>query len=74
MLYRCVRLSGKTAPAGDLSAFPDADSVADWAEDAMAWAVGQGLLRGGSDGKLSPRADVTRAETAQILQRFIAAI
>lgn len=74
MLYRCVKLSGKTAPAGDLSAFPDADSVADWAEDAMAWAVGQGLLRGGSDGKLSPRADVTRAETAQILQRFIAAI
>ncbi len=74
MLYRYARLAGGgETSGGDLSAFSDADSVADWAREAVAWAVERGLLRGGSDGRLSPRADVTRAETAQILQRFTAA-
>lgn len=71
MLYRCTRLAGKNGPVGDLSVFSDAGSVAGWAEDGVAWAVGQGLLQGGSDGLLSPGGEVTRAELAQILHRFI---
>ena len=70
MLWRWARLTGGAEPAGDLSAFSDAGSVSSWAEAGVTWAVDRGLLRG-SDGKLNPRANVTRAETAQILQRFL---
>ena len=66
MLHRGV----KDGSGGSLSAFSDAGSVAGWAKEAVSWAVGQGLLRG-SGGRLSPGASVTRAETAQILQRFL---
>ncbi len=66
MLHRGV----KDGSGGSLSAFSDAGSVAGWAKEAVSWAVGQGLLRG-SGGRLSPGAAVTRAETAQILQRFL---
>lgn len=70
MLWRCAKLTGEAAYTGDLSAFSDAGSVSDWAGDGVTWAVSQGLLQG-SGGKLNPRANVTRAETAQILQRFL---
>lgn len=71
MLYRCASLSGKPEAGGQLSAFPDASRVASWAAEAMSWAVGQGLIKGNSAGQLSPSAGVTRAETAQILMRFM---
>ena len=70
MLWRCARLNGEAEPAGDLSAFSDAGNVSAWARDGVTWAVSRGLLRG-SEGKLNPRANVTRAETAQILLRFL---
>lgn len=68
MLFRGVK--AENAAAGSLTAFSDAGSVADWAKDAVSWAVDRGLLKG-SGGRLSPGANVTRAETAQILQRFL---
>lgn len=69
MLYRCAKPSGGVG--GDLSAFPDGNAVAEWARDAVSWAVSEGLLRGGADGRLNPNAGVTRAETAQMLMRFM---
>lgn len=47
------------------------EGVSDWAADAMAWAVGSGLLQGDGNGDLRPAASATRAETAAILQRFV---
>ena len=69
MLFRCAKPSG--ADGGDLTTFSDGSSVAGWAREAVSWAVGTGLLRGDADGKLNPNAGVTRAETAQILMRFM---
>ena len=69
MLYRCVKASGGNG--GDLTAFSDGNSVAGWAREAVSWAVGEGLLKGGADGRLDPDDGVTRAETAQILMRFL---
>lgn len=69
MLYRCAKPSG--GERGDLTAFPDGSAVADWAREAVSWAVGAGLLQGGADGRLNPNAGVTRAETAQMLMRFM---
>lgn len=71
MLYRCAGLEGSPEAGGDLTAFPDASAIAPWASDAMAWAVGHGLIRGNTGGLLAPGAGVTRAETAQILMRFV---
>lgn len=71
MLYRCAGLEGEGEAGGGLTAFPDASTIAPWASDAMAWAVGRGLIRGNTAGRLVPGAGVTRAETAQILMRFV---
>ena len=69
MLWRQAKPSGGNG--GDLAAFSDGSSVADWAREAVSWAVSEGLLQGGADGCLHPGASVTRAETAQILMRFM---
>lgn len=69
MLYRYAKPSGTAG--GRLASFPDGNSAADWARDALSWAVGAGLLQGGADGYLNPNNGVTRAETAQILMRLI---
>lgn len=69
MLYRCAKPSG--GEGGGLSAFSDGSDVAGWAREAVSWAVGAGILRGGADGKLNPGGGVTRAETAQMLMRFM---
>ncbi len=70
ILYNYTRSLGKDVSArGDLTAFPDSGSVAGWAEEAMSWAVGSGILTG-SDGKLLPASSATRAQVAIMLQRF----
>lgn len=74
MLYRYVILTGGGAApnaAADLSVYSDGDRVDGWAREAMAWAVGEGLLSACSDGTLRPGSYVTRAEAAQILMRFL---
>jgi hypothetical protein len=65
------RLGGKPA-AGEagLSAFADAGEIHAWARDALAWAVGAGLVRGRGNGVLDPRGDAARAEVAQILMNW----
>ena len=70
-LYRyATQYLGKNAPCtGDLSQFPDADTVSNYARDALSWAVGAGLVNG-KDGKLAPLDKTNRAEVATILQRF----
>ena len=62
---------------GKLAGFPDAEKVSDYAADAMAWAVEQGLINGisESDGKtyLAPQETATRAQIAVILMRYLTA-
>lgn len=60
------------APA-DLSVYPDAGSVSDWAKDALADAVTLGLISGASnDGQtlLNPQGSATREQVATILMAF----
>jgi len=59
--------------SADISNFPDVSSVADWANDAVKWAVGVGLITGKSNGgaaTLSPVDKAVRAEFATIIKRF----
>ena len=64
------RYAGKPETKGDLASFPDAATVSDYAKTAMAWAVEKGII-GGSDGKLDPRSNATRAQVAAILMRYL---
>ena len=69
---RILNIKRTWTPA-DLSGFPDAASVSDWAKDAMADAVGLGLISGASNGGqtyLNPQGSATREQVATILMEF----
>lgn len=68
MLYR---YAGEPAVTGDLDGFTDGDQVGDWAEEAMAWAVAEGIVQGDTPTTLNPTGTATRAEAAAMLQRFL---
>ena len=71
MLYNYAKYKGYDLTAeGDLSTFPDANSIADWAEAAMRWANGNQLINGHDDGTLEPDGTATRAQAASILMKF----
>lgn len=64
------RYAASPETGGDLSAFADGDDTSDWAQQAMSWAVAQGLITGVDSDRLAPRGPATRAQTATILMRF----
>ena len=69
---RVLGLKNLCTPA-DLSTFPDAGSVSDWAKNAMADAVALGLISGASNGGqtcLEPQGSATREQVATILMEF----
>ena len=69
---RVLKLERTWTPA-DLSTFPDAGSVSDWAKDALADAVALGLISGASNGGqtyLEPQGSATREQVATILMEF----
>ena len=71
ILYRYAEMKEQAqGEKGDLTAFADGASVSDWAAEAMAWAVGEGILTGKSGNTLDPQGTATRAEVATILMRF----
>ena len=55
---------------GDLSQFEDASAISGWAETAMSWANGSGLINGHDDGTIDPQGTTTRAQAASILMNF----
>ena len=62
----------ETAETEDvLAQFVDADQIQDYAKEAMAWAVTVGLFGGDDKGALDPRGDITRAEVATLIMRFV---
>ncbi len=66
-----VNYLGKTAQnSGSLASFQDRDSISEYAKDAMAWAVGVGLMKGMTANTLNPGGNATRAQAATIIERF----
>lgn len=71
MLYRFAQSQGVTiSGSADLSNYPDAGMVASYATEALAWAVGNGIVTGTSDGRLNPEGTATRAHFAAFLYRY----
>lgn len=71
MLYR---YAGSPVAGGmAISEFTDSASVSDYATDAVAWALSEGILTGMGDGILAPQGTATRAQAAAMLMRFVEA-
>lgn len=72
MLYRYAKnyLGMDVSVTGDLSGFTDRNKVSGYAQEAIAWAVGNGIMTGTTTTTLSPGGTATRAQVAAMLQRF----
>ena len=71
VLYRYAESKGYDVSASaDLSGYPDAGQVQDYAQPAMAWAVAENIIQGMEDGTLKPAGNASRAQIATILMRF----
>ncbi len=54
-----------------LEGYIDADIISDYAVNAMAWAVENGIVNGVTETTLAPRGTATRAQIATILMRLV---
>ena len=70
MLWRQL---GSPEVEADLSEYPDADKVSEFAESAMRWAVSEGIVSGENPEPgvrlLDPQGSCSRAELAAVLMR-----
>ena len=48
----------------------DAAAISGYAQNAVRWAVSQGILNGYNDGTLNPGGDTTRAQAATIFMQY----
>lgn len=74
MLYRFAQSqgSGFTGNWMFLLDYTDMHGISDYAYEAVAWCVMNGVMSGYEDGTLRPQGNATRAEAASMLMRFLA--
>ena len=71
ILFRYAQNKGiEISKRGELSGFADSGNVSSWAKDAVQWTVAEKIING-SDGKLLPQGNATRAQVSAILMRFL---
>lgn len=75
MLFNYAKMKGySTYISGSTASFADDREISDWARPAMAWAVGNGLIRGTQNGTravvLDPKGTANRAQLTTIMMRF----
>ena len=68
VLARLLKLENVDA-ASALAAYSDADAVSTWAADSVAAMISAGYVNG-SNGKINPKSNITRAEFAAIMDRI----
>lgn len=68
MLYR---YAGSPAHHGTALNFSDTNRLSGYAQDAMSWAVENGIIGGTAQGTLNPQGTATRAQVAAMLTRFL---
>ena len=81
VLWRYAKYKGcdvSAAAVADLTAYPDAAGVSDWAVEGVKWGVGSGMVAGEdqADGSklLDPQGDTGRAQMATLMMRYCAEI
>lgn len=72
MVMRAATVSGRTISATtEAKSFNDADSIADYAKEAVTTLQTGGIINGVSDTEFAPLSNATRAQAAQILYSFL---
>ena len=73
LVYRVMLRLNKIRPADEsvLDSFPDGGEVSEYARPTMAACANSRLIKGDEDGRLNPRADMTRAEAAVLVESVI---
>lgn len=64
------RYAGNPEPTAFPKENPDWKKVSSYAQNAVAWAIEEGILNGYDDGAIKPQREVNRAELALMIQRF----
>ena len=60
-----------TKNANWMDRYVDADQASAYANDAIAWCVGNGIILGTSDNTIEPKGMATRAQVAQVIMNFV---
>ena len=68
-VYKDVNLTGTSAKA--ITEFSDYNQIPLWAMESMTWAYDTGIIQGVSSKALEPAGEVSRAQMAAILHRFV---
>ena len=55
----------------DLGKFKDANKIGKWAKESVSYMVGHEVMSGKGNGILDPTANLSRAEAAQLIKRFV---
>ncbi|MGO4109743.1 family 43 glycosylhydrolase [Paenibacillus sp. YAF4_2] len=74
LVARVLELTNKEqleGNAADLSGFTDKDKIADYAAEALAALVKEGIVTGSGNGKINPLGVTSRAEAAVIIYRIL---
>lgn len=71
MIYRYAQYRGTDISSSEtLGAYSDAADISGWAQPAVKWAVGRGVMSGMTDSTIRPGNTATRAQVAAMLMRF----
>ncbi|SEN55652.1 S8 family serine peptidase [Paenibacillus sp. OV219] len=74
MLAGALKFAGKAEGEQTPLTFTDKDSIASWAQAAVAQAAGAGILQGNKEGAFAPKSNATRAEAAVVLKRWLTSV
>ncbi|MBR5272751.1 MAG: S-layer homology domain-containing protein, partial [Clostridia bacterium] len=70
IIYRALNAAGIKVEKAQSPTFSDANAVASYAKEAVETLTGAGIIAG-SNGKINPKANTTRAEVAVVLDRIL---
>lgn len=71
LTYRAAQKEGITLAQGDAKPFTDAETISDYARDAVDAMAKAGIVNGYEDGSFGAKKQATRAEVAVMLDRFL---
>ncbi|MGM9937986.1 MAG: S-layer homology domain-containing protein, partial [Candidatus Ornithomonoglobus sp.] len=70
-IFRAYQINNITDVRLKSDSLADWDQVSEYALDAVEWSVAVGIIKGKGDKWIAPTSNVTRAEMATILQRYL---
>ncbi len=71
VLYRYSKVKVTAEELAKLSQYGDANQISDYAKEAYAWAIAKGIVKANDAQLLDPKAEITRAELAVMVDKIM---